>query len=146
MAVAIPYITLALAAAGTGAAVQSSRRAGQQAQVDSQDQARAEADNARGRELERRRALVQALSSQAAAGAGAVGAYSAIARRDIKDATNDLAAGSINSQRTINSTLSRGRAARRGANAEATTSLLSGLGSFAKNVPLGGTAVAASAA
>jgi hypothetical protein len=92
MAVAVPIALMATAGVLKAKAARDQGKAeAEQAMI----QERAEGDAARGREIERRRALMAALASQAAA-AGAAGisttegSLQAIALRDIKDNRNDL--------------------------------------------------------
>lgn len=123
-AAAIPYIIAGISAASAGAAYVNQRNVGAAAQVQATQQAQAEADAARGRELQRRQALATALSSQVAAGVGGAGTFAGQASRDIKDSTNDLAAGNINATRNEQMTLSRGRFARQSADLSATGGLI----------------------
>lgn len=94
MAQALPYIYYAAVAAGTYASVRSSQNAAKATEIQYNEQAKDEASAARDREIERRRKLVQALSSQAAA-AGAsgvdqsVGTRKAIALADLNAASYD---------------------------------------------------------
>lgn len=91
-------------------------------------QAKTEAAAAGQQQIERRRSLIRALSSQnAAAGAAGIqtsGSVEAIARRDIRDARNDLLVGDMNSQARQRSLRSQGANSVRVANANATSSLI----------------------
>lgn len=88
-------------AAGAYTAVQQ-KRAGDVQAAALRAQAKTEAVEAGRREIERRRNLIRALASQnAAAGAAGIetsGSLEAIARRDIRDAQNDLLYSTINSE------------------------------------------------
>lgn len=94
-------VALAGAAVGIYSAIQT-KKAGDLAAADLKVQAKTEEVAAKAREIDRRRNLIRALSSQnAAAGAAGVetsGSIEAIMRRDIKDAQNDLLTGNMNSQ------------------------------------------------
>lgn len=120
-------LALAGAAAGIYGAVQQ-HQAGEAQKAQLNAQAKTEAVAAQQREIERRRNLIRALSSQnAAAGAAGIttdGSVGAIMRRDIKDNQNDLLFSGVNTasrQRALRSEASN--AARIG-NANAATSLL----------------------
>lgn len=83
------WLTLAASAGATYASVRSSRNAAKATEIQYEEQAKDEASAARDRELERRRRLVSALSSQAASAGAAgidqsVGTRKAIAINDIK--------------------------------------------------------------
>lgn len=130
---AIPYISAAIAAASAGAAYVNQRNVGAAAQVQATQQAQADADAARGRELQRRQALATALSSQVAGSTGAAGTYAGQAGRDIRDATNDLSTGGINTRRSQQMTLARGRATKQSSDTSATTGLIDSGLSIYKN-------------
>lgn len=97
----LPYV---LGGAAVASGVMSYRESDYQGKVQAAElkaQAKTEAVAAGQQQIERRRALIRALSSQnAAAGAAAIetsGSVEAIARRDIKDAQNDLLYSTMNS-------------------------------------------------
>lgn len=79
-------------------------------------QAAREGDAARQREIERKRTLLRALSSQSArAGAGGValdGSLASIARADIRDATNDLLVDRSNTRSKQNELITGAKNAR----------------------------------
>lgn len=110
IAPAIPYIIGGLTVATGAYAAREQYRSGQIKEAELKTQAKTEAVAAGQQQIERRRALIRALSSQnAAAGAAAIetsGSVEAIARRDIKDAQNDLLYSTMSSdarQRTLRS-------------------------------------------
>lgn len=124
-------IILASAAATVGAGVisaQEHRRAGKLAQAQSEIDARAEGDAGRQREIERKRLLRRALSSQIAqAGAGGVSFEGSVARAaqlDIDAAAEDLMIDRANTLQRQRGIRSQGRAARVSGNAKAVTTLL----------------------
>lgn len=94
MAAAVPYIVAAATVGSAYAGIRSSRNAAKATEIQYQEQAKDEQSAARDREIERRRNLVRALSSQAAAAGAAgidpsVGTRKAIAITDIKNANTD---------------------------------------------------------
>lgn len=115
------------AAAGVGSAVQT-QQAGVAADQSARLAAKQEKDAARGREIERRRGLLTALASQsAAAGAQGVaftGGKAAVAKRDIKDARNDLLTDTVNTRRSVRMLRLQGKSARTAGDMGAATSLL----------------------
>ncbi len=125
---ALPYITAAAAVAGGVMASNQQRQAGAFQQIQLKQEAEGEADAARGREIERRRALVRSLASQnASAGSRGVqtdGSIGLIARTDINDASNDLLYDRNNSASRIRALTAQGANARRVGNARANATLL----------------------
>lgn len=120
---------LAVASLGVGiAGAAQQRKAGEIQSAELKVQAKTEAVAAGQQQIERRRSLLRALSSQnAAAGAGGVetsGSVEAIARRDIRDAQNDLLVDGMNTQSRQRSLRSRASNSVRIGNANAATSLL----------------------
>jgi hypothetical protein len=115
------------AASGIGSAVMT-QQAGVAANQSARIAAKQEKDAARGREIERRRGLLTALASQsAAAGAGGIaftGGTAAAAKRDIKDARNDLLTDTVNTRRSIRMLRLQGKSARTAGDMGAATSLL----------------------
>jgi hypothetical protein len=128
-------LTVAGAAAGVYSAVQQ-RQAGIEASAEAKAQAKTEEVNSNQREIDRRRDLIRALSSQnaaaAAAGADNSGSTGAIMRRDIKDAQNDLLFSSVNSDSRQRALRSRASNAVKQGNAGAATSLLDTAGKLYK--------------
>lgn len=123
-------VALAGLAVGAYSAIQQKNAADDQ-RAEIKAQAKTEALAAAQRENERRRNLIRALASQnAAAGAAAIetsGSVEALARRDIRDAHNDLLSSTANSaarQRALRSQASN--AARVGRMNAATTLLDAG--------------------
>jgi hypothetical protein len=114
------------AVAGAGAAI-TTRNAGIAASQDMKAQAVKEGDASRGREIERKRALLRALSQQSArAGAAGVnfdGSLAGAARTDIRDATNDLLVDRSNTRSTQAGLRTGARNARRQGNLGAAASL-----------------------
>jgi hypothetical protein len=107
----------------------TARRQGQQEQVALEMQARQEEGAAREREVERRRRLVRALSSQIAVrGRQGIdmgsGSAAAIARSDASLADLDRMTGRVNVQRQTAQLRQQGRMARRMGRTRAATSLL----------------------
>ncbi|MGH8235407.1 MAG: hypothetical protein ACREXP_00105, partial [Steroidobacteraceae bacterium] len=104
------------------------KKAGLIQQAELKAQAKTEAVAAGQQQIERRRSLIRALSSQnAAAGAAGIetsGSAEAIARRDIRDAQNDLSYGTLNSQNRQRALRSQASNAARIGNTSAATSLL----------------------
>lgn len=93
--------TVAISAgAGAYSAIES-HKAGVAASQQAQQQATADGDQARVQEINRRRDLVKALSTQdayaGATGQAGGGSLAAIARSDINDASNDLLTSNLNS-------------------------------------------------
>lgn len=125
MAQFIPLILTV--AAGTAAAIQQ-RNAGIAVSNEAKLEAKKEGDAARGREIERRRDLIRAISSQnaraGALGIATTGSVGAIARADIRDAQNDLLTDSVNTQTRQSILRSQARNARAQGNLGAVTSLL----------------------
>lgn len=122
------WVALAAAVtAGVGSAVMQ-RNAGIQQSNEMKRAARAEGDAARGREIERKRALLRALSAQnaraGAMGATMEGSLAAIARNDIRDATNDLLVDRSNTRERIADLQAGARFARNQGNLGAAVSLL----------------------
>lgn len=124
----IPYIVGGATLAAGAYSARQQYKVGLIQQSELKAQAKTEAVSAGQQQIERRRNLIRALSSQNA-GAGAAGiensgSVAAIARSDIRDAQNDLLIGSVNSdarQRALRSQASN--AARIGRN-NAVTSLI----------------------
>lgn len=91
-------------------------------------EARREGDAARGREVERRRALLRAIATQAAeAGAGGIsfeGAMQNIAQRDIEYASDDLLADEANTKSIQARLRAQGSNAARAGRVGAVTTLL----------------------
>lgn len=113
-------------AAGVGGAIMQ-RNAGIAQSHQMKAQAAREGDAARQREIERRRNLLRALSSQSArAGAGGValdGSLAGIARADIRDATNDLLIDRSNTRSRQNELITGAKNARSQGNIGAAVSL-----------------------
>jgi hypothetical protein len=106
------------------------RRAGQEQSIELKMQARQEEDAARDRELNRRRALVRALSTQIASfGASGVdpgtGSPAAIARRDAFLADEETAIDRAQTARQSTTLRRQARSARRIGTLRATSTLLS---------------------
>lgn len=114
-------------AAGTYSAVQA-RNAGIAQSNELKAQSRVEGLAAKQNEIERRRDLIRALSSQnAAAGAAGVttdGSIGAIMKRDIRDNQNDLLVSSANSSAQSSLRRSQASNSRQQGNIRAVTSLL----------------------
>jgi hypothetical protein len=122
---------IALLSAGVlsgGMSAVQAHQAGVAADQSARPAAKQEKDAARGREIERRRGLLTALASQGAtAGAQGVaftGGKAAAARRDIKDARNDLLADTVNTRRNVRMLRLQGKSARQAGGFNAATSLL----------------------
>lgn len=130
MGFVVPLISLGISAY---AAVEQKKAADEQS-VDIQRQAKAEELSASQRQIDRRRNLLRALSSQnASAGAAGVelsGSATAIAKADIRDATNDLLIDKSNSNTRLRSFRSEAQNLRRRGNAQFASSLASSLSSF----------------
>lgn len=128
IAPAIPYIIAGLSAAGTVYGANEQRKASVIESRETLKQAKAEEISAAQRQIERRRNLLRSLSSQnaaaGAAGVGLEGSTSAIAKADIRDATNDLLIDDSNSDQRISSLRSQASNARRLGNAQFGSSLL----------------------
>lgn len=144
MAVAIPALAtigggsvltggvlLASAAAtvyGGVTAAREQRRAGRFAEAQANIDAAAEGDAARQREIERKRMLRRALSSQiASAGAGGIafeGSAARAAQLDIDEAIKDLTIDRANTRQRQSSLRSQGRAARFAGKQQARMTLL----------------------
>jgi hypothetical protein len=121
-------VMLGLSALSGGASAVASHQAGVAADQSARLAAKQEKDAARGREIERRRGLLTALASQgAAAGAGGIGfsgGVAAAAKRDIKDARNDLLTDAVNTRRNVRMLRLQGKSARQAGGFQAATSLL----------------------
>lgn len=116
--------TVASVASGVMASAQA-RSAGQAQKDQYTAEARQEADAARQREIERRRALLTSLSSQnAAAAASGVSLPTAVANRDIKYFSSDLLYDRANTSRRTSILSTAGNNAVRAGNAAAAMSLL----------------------
>ena len=128
---AIPIMIAATVGSGVLSA-KAQRDAGIAAKNEAHNQAVREGDAARGREIERRRRLLQALASQSAT-AGAQGASPdwSVATSDISYAQNDILTDQSNTIAEQNALRARGRNARRAGNIGAITSLLDTAGSVA---------------
>jgi hypothetical protein len=131
MAFAAAAVPLLLGGAAIASGVQSYRESKYQGEVQAQElkaQAKTEAVAAGQQQIERRRALIRALSSQnAAAGAAGIetsGSVAAIARSDIRDASNDLLYSNLNSDARQRALRSQASNARRIGNTRANMSLL----------------------
>lgn len=109
-------------------AAQEQRRAGRFAQAQSEINAAAEGDAARQREIERKKMLRRALSSQIAqSGAQGIafeGSTARAAQLDIADAQNDLSVDRANTKTRQRALRAQGQNARISGNAQATTTLL----------------------
>jgi hypothetical protein len=130
---------VALAAVGLASGAYAAREQKRQGAIQSAElkaQAKTEAVAAGASALERRRALVRALSSQnAAAGAAGIetsGSVEAIARRDIRDAQNDLLYSTMNSDERQRALRAQASNAVRVANTKATVSMLDSVASVGK--------------
>jgi len=122
------FIPLMLVGSAGVASAAQTRNIGIAESQNLQFQAKQEADKARGREIERRRALLRALADQhakaAAGGAEFSGSLGAIAQRDIQDATNDLLIDQANAGNRIASLIAGARTARQQGRLGAYASLL----------------------
>lgn len=111
-----------------GLAAKSAHDAGSIASAEAKLQAKQAGDAARGREIERKRDLLRALSTQhATAGAQGVafsGSKAAIAVRDINDNRNDLQADRANTRTTQRVLRSRAANSRQAGTLGAVTSIL----------------------
>lgn len=114
------------ALSGISSAYQA-RKAGQVENAGYKLQAKQEGDAARGREIERRRALLGSLATQnataGAQGVGIQGSNAAIAQADINSARNDLLTDTVNTKTRQNILRARGANAQIAGNAQAITSL-----------------------
>jgi hypothetical protein len=125
-------VLLASAAASLAAGVVSYKqtvRAGEIANAQSKIDANAEGDAARDREMQRKRGLLRAISSQVAqSGAAGVafaeGSPAAIAQLDIAEATKDLNTDRVNVRARQRAIRLQGRNAETGARGQATASLI----------------------
>jgi hypothetical protein len=125
-------VILASAAATVGGGLYSakqSREAGKAAQAELAIEAKAEGDAVRQREIERKRNLLRALSSQQAhAGAGGVridtGSPKALVNLDIAEAQKDNDIDSLNSKTRQRALRFRGQNARAAGSAQSTATLL----------------------
>lgn len=97
LAAASPYLALA----GTAVSAYQTYAAGQARNAETKAQAQAAEIQARGEEIDRKKALLRSLASQnAMAGGGGIttgGSFAAIQKNDIRNASNDLA--QINAER-----------------------------------------------
>jgi hypothetical protein len=120
---------LAAVALGSGAlAAGQQYRAGKQMQIQYKQEAAQEGDQARQREIERKRNLLRALASQrasaAASGANMEGSLANLAQVDIEQAANDLEYDTVNSSRRGRVLRSAGREAVQSGTIAAGASLL----------------------
>jgi hypothetical protein len=118
---------------GTGLySAQQQKAAGKAASAEAQIAANREGDAARAREIERRRALLRAISSQnAAAGAGGVSVNEATLGADLMYATDDLMTDRSNTLQTQSLLRLQGSNAKRAGKVGAFTTLLDTAGSTA---------------
>lgn len=122
----------ALVAATVGAgivSIQQTRAAGKIAEAQADINSKAEGDKARDREIDRRKQLLRAISSQvASAGASGVafdeGSPEQIARLDIEEARDDSLIDTANTKQRQRGLKLQGRAARVQANTRAFASLI----------------------
>lgn len=124
-------VTLAAAAATVGAGVmqaRATRAAGKAQETETQIAAQAEGDAARQREIQRKRNLLRAISSQAASAAAAgvalEGSPTSLINLDIAEAKEDYDVDSLNTKTRQRALRFQGSNARIGANAAANASLL----------------------
>jgi hypothetical protein len=130
-AAAVPILIATTVASGVYSA-QQQKAAGKAASAEAQIAANREGDAARGREIERRRALLRAIASQnAAAGAGGVSVNEATLGADLMYATDDLMTDRSNTLQTQSLLRLQGSNAKRAGNAGAFTTLLDTAGSTA---------------
>jgi hypothetical protein len=128
---AVPLLIATTAASGVYSA-QQQKAAGKAANAEAQIAANREGDAARGREIERRRALLRAIASQnAAAGAGGVAVNAATLGADLMYATDDLMADRSNTLQTQSLLRLQGSNAKRAGKVGAFTTLLDTAGSTA---------------
>jgi type II secretory pathway pseudopilin PulG len=124
------FAPLILAAVAGGVSASQSYKAGQQANNEYKSMAKQEQDSARQQEIEKRRNLLRALSSQnAQAGAQGVSTAAgtgkaAIAQRNINENRSDLLTDKVNTKRKQAMFISKGRAAARAGEMEAIGTLL----------------------
>lgn len=125
---AIPYIVGGLTVASGVVAAKSARDAGKAQAAQYQAEAVQEGDAARQREIERKRNLLRAISSQgaraAAGGAQFSGSLETIARNDISQASNDLLVDKVNTIRKTRALKAGAKESVRAGNAQAAVSLL----------------------
>lgn len=130
-AAAVPILIATTVASGVYSA-QQQKAAGKAANAEAQIAANREGDAARGREIERRRALLRAISSQnAAAGAGGVSVNEATLGADLMYATDDLMTDRSNTLQTQSLLRLQGSNAKRAGKVGAYTTLLDTAGSTA---------------
>lgn len=130
-AAAVPILIATTVASGVYSA-QQQKAAGKAANAEAQIAANREGDAARGREIERRRALLRAISSQnAAAGAGGVAVNAATLGADLMYATDDLMTDRSNTLQTQSLLRLQGSNAKRAGKVGAYTTLLDTAGSTA---------------
>jgi len=126
------------AAAGIYSAAQQ-KRAGALMENNIKVQARSEADAATQREIDRRKDLLRALSSQnASAGASGIetgGSFGGIVRRNIAENQNDLLISNANTQVRQRALASQASNAVEQGNAAAATSLMDTIGKTYKSIP-----------
>lgn len=123
-AAAIPWLIGATVASGAYTAYQQ-KKAGQVANAEARIAANREGDAARGREIERRRALLRSLASQnAGAGAAGVDPNMIIAGADIQYAADDLLTDTGNTRSEQARLRLQGQNAKRAGTAGAFTTLL----------------------
>lgn len=125
---AIPYLLAgATVAAGTASAI-NARNAGLATKIQYKQQAQQEADAAKDREIERRRALIEAVGTQNAEGSAAGddlgGSRRAIVLEDIRRNRLDNLTDRAMTNRRATTLRSAGRAARRSGNLQAAGTLL----------------------
>lgn len=130
-AAAVPILIATTVASGVYSA-QQQKAAGKAASAEAQIAANREGDAARGREIERRRALLRAIASQnAAAGAGGVAVNEATLGADLMYATDDLMTDRSNTLQTQSLLQLQGSNAKRAGKVGAFTTLLDTAGSTA---------------
>jgi hypothetical protein len=128
---ALPILIGTTIASGVYSA-QQQKAAGKAANAEAQIAANREGDAARGREIERRRALLRAIASQnAAAGAGGVSVNEATLGADLMYATDDLMTDRSNTLQTQSLLRLQGSNAKRAGKVGAFTTLLDTAGSTA---------------
>jgi hypothetical protein len=129
MAIAIPIAMVALMAASGAQQAKQQRAGGRIAQAENEIGARAEGDAARQREIERKRNLMRAISSQVArAGAGGadpgVGSLAGAMNFDIRQAQEDASVDTLNTQTRQRLLRARGANAREAGRAAARSTVL----------------------
>lgn len=125
-AAAVPLL-VGLTVASTAYSVKQSIDAGKIANAEAKIAANREGDAARQREIERRRALLRSLGSQAAgAGARGIDPNATLANADIQYATDDLFTDRSNTAQTQAMLRLQGQNAKRAGKVGAVTSLLDG--------------------